>query len=993
MSGADSAKTLLNKFNHQQYRAFTLNSEATLTLPVISSVPGVGASRRRDVYRKIISHSQSSHHVKFISKNNEPHAFFWQTTAEKLEKAARWGIVKTHSITGKVIASLGQYRVVAHSRAAKGMVSNSQAVKLKLLDLFQDRFAALRDVESLVNGSKTAIEYEDTLIQYVQKLEATKRNLEAYFSNVNRSGLDNETLMQIKKDIQADIDRTNDYVDSLRGADNLRECNRARGKDSIMEFVKQQMLYGLYELQGINQDLTYSRKRFFALTRGELNDYIEDARKVIDDHQADLRNAVTAKHHGVYSSDKDALITYDFTDDQLTPAREREVLLSLSFIEGWDKLKDLNDERPTVSNDSGEESLQVYAATRWKNHRNIKTSVKSLGYYFINLIKSFFVYTHPWEEESWRNNNFHLVAADLRAHAKPNEPMWRKPVKFLKQFGYAMADVFYGVYDFGAGLVVKMPDTIVNDWYSAAAIPTLDSVLSDSSAAISCIQLVEDDRLKKVLLRSKYEPPETYSLSTSKLATVEYALNPGEQNDILTSMARGLNGFGSFFSHNIYAKDPVAGLLFTAAYAVGVGAIYQPSFTSSVFGSSYVNWFSNFSYTMGSSKFAAVIAGGSTQAEIFAAAWDSAVHGPSGLVMNTFYEYGEDPLTIGAYFVAAYGLGYILANGIAGHQIPWLSEYLKEDLGSAPDAAYPLVGAKVAILLYESLITEKEEEHPQPELSVNGDELKKASQQFIETNKQMIDRFRFAYWLSTHAKMLPKLEPKQQFAISRQIDELFSKEESESLHKLLYPEIQSSIAYQLFSIPLSYIPIILRFGVSLVLSFVALVQGKEHYGEPARRAAIQLIDTVKKDLSRLVVFASYVLYLPYTLAATMVKMTAYLSSMTIGRIAGLFDAKPGHYLHRSFATVHAFFRKVGEYIFPVRVLKDVAVAHPTHTIREVESSYVKLIKHIGELKKRPPADTTALDTQHKSIFSAVDKVEKPGIPAGEQYTSVAKQVA
>ncbi|MGL5741592.1 MAG: hypothetical protein ACRCXC_03080 [Legionella sp.] len=177
---ADSAKVLLERSNQQRYREFTLNSESTLSLPRTSSVPWVGATKRHDVYRTKLSHD-APHHIKFITKNNDPHACLWQSNPEKLKQAVRWGIIKNHLITSKVIGTLGHYRVKAHERAAKGMVSNSQAVKLKLLDVYQDRFTALEAIESLVNKNNTREDFDRTFTNYIAQLQEIEDHLDDYF--------------------------------------------------------------------------------------------------------------------------------------------------------------------------------------------------------------------------------------------------------------------------------------------------------------------------------------------------------------------------------------------------------------------------------------------------------------------------------------------------------------------------------------------------------------------------------------------------------------------------------------------------------------------------------------------------------------------------------------------------------------------------------------------------------------------------------------------
>lgn len=941
--GADTAKVLLERSNQQRYQEFILNDDLKLSLPRPSSVPWIGATKRLDIYRKESSH-EGERHVKFITKNNKPHAFGWQTTAGQLREGVRWGIIKTHSITSKVIGTLGQYRVKAYERAAKGMVSNSQAIKLKLLDLYQDRFSALEELESLVNNNNTQVAYERALLHYIAQLQDIENHLDDYFAEVDLCGLNEQAVMQIKKDIQADRERAQGYLVSVQNAESLRPYNRSRGEKSVLEFVKQQMIYGLYELQGINQDMTYNKRRYFALTRGELNDFIEDARKEIDDHQADTRNTVTAKHHGIFSANEQELITYDFSHDDLTSEREKQALLAISFIEKWDTLENKKNAKPVISNGKQKEELDIYAATRWKTHRSFLAGLKSVGYFIFNIFKGIFLATHSWEEENWRDKEFHLNAAKLRAHVKPIEPMWKKPVYFLLQVSYAFIDLFKGIRDFGSKLVIKMPEDIVNDWAATQAIPSLDEVITAATTEMSLISAEEQKRLLQILKRSGNELIAAGSKSTSKLAGVEYELTGDEQNDLLNAMTRGLTSFSGVFTHNIYAKDPIGGLIFTATYVVGIGMIYMPAYSASIFGSSLVNSFNSMSYAMASSPFGAAIAGGSTLAEVSAVAWDGVVHGPSGIAVNTLYQFGEDPLTIGAYCVAAYALGYFLANGIAGHQIPWLSELLKEDLGTDPSTGYPIIGAKFAVMLYEALATHPIAEHEQPKLVALSPDTNDA----LAKNKQTIERFKLIIWLSSHANMLPKLEPKQQFALARQLDLLFTKEERASLKKLIYPEKHPSIAYQLFAIPLSYIPAILRFLTSFVLSFAAWINDNPHPTAPIRMAGMHLFDKIKRDLNRIVSFVLNIVNLTYILLTPVIKMFTYIAVMAAGRIAGLFDANPGHTSHKLFASLHNFMRTLGEFFYPARMIKDVAVAHPTDTIVKTETSYVNLLQQMSK---------------------------------------------
>ncbi|WP_028388492.1 hypothetical protein [Legionella fairfieldensis] len=956
MSG-DSAKTLLKQYNKEKYKNFILNEDTELLLPVISSVPWIGLSPRRDVYKKTILPQGKENHLRFITKNGESHAFIWRTNPEKLKTAVRWGIIKTEAITAKVISALGKYRIVAHERVAKGMMSNTQALKLELLDLYQEHFEALQGLELHVNKNNTVQDYEMAIDGYIKKLQSISRQLESRFSTTALTSLNCKAIEQIHCDLKEDIQRAGVYLTSIRKEQNLSAVNRARGSKSILEFIKTQMTHNLYALQGINQDLSYSNKRKFALTRGEFNDCIEDARKEIDDYQADLRNAITPIHQGSYGTEGETSLSYDFSQDKPNPQREREVLLAISFIEGWDVVKNNHSATPYVSNTSGEEPLTLISATSWQTHRNFKAFFQSTAYFLLNTLKSFFVSTYPWEEEAWSHNaqEFHLVTKSLRQYAKPNEPLWYKPYRFIRSSIYSIVDMIKGIRDIGAEFIFNLPEEIFKDYYSTQKLLPMTDMMKQAEQEINNIKEIERQRLDS-LLRS-YHTEHAPSEPTSKLAQTEYPLSSGEWDDIINSIVHGINGFSSLFTHGIYAKDPVAGLIFTAGYGVGGAAIFFPSTINTLLGSAYVNWATSFSHSMGSSQLAAAVAGGSTQAQLLSSTWDLAMHGPGSSMATMVNQVLEDPLTLGTYFAAAYGLGYVMANGIHGYTIPWVSEFLKEDLGSTPEASYPLLGGKIAILLHEAFQTHKIHPYHCVKVKYNGKELDlfcfSAEYQKIRT---IIDRCELASWLSNNSSTLPKLRLSTLYTIERQIDFLFSAKEASSLKKILYPQKPRSIAHRFFSIPLSYIPAFLRLMIAPFISLIACFKGEPYPFKPIIMASSDLSNRVVKDLSRLMVAAIGVIHLVYNLMASQIKALAYTVNMLVNRLAGIFGWHPGHAMHKLFSNVHVFFDRLGEIFYPARLIKHVNVAHPAHTIRETEHSYHQLMRKFKSIEVSQKVD-------------------------------------
>ena len=930
---ADGIKKLLADDNYARYRAYMLNAEPELRLPSISNAPGIAVSRRMDIYKKTVEKNQEAEQcsVKFITKNNEPYAFVWETTAKKLKEATCWGIIKPESMTGKVIYHLGKYRVIAYDRVSKGMMSNSHVVKLKLVDLYQARFKALEALESLVNKENGLDDFNQTFAAYIAELESIKAQLDQDFRALPRTGFDTDTILQIKNDIDADIQRTRVYQAGLAKATSLSAYCSARGPRSIMVFVKEQMLHGLYELQGINEDMTYSRKRYFALTRGELNDLIEDARKDIDQHQVDIHNSVTEKHHGIYGLDDEPRY-YEFPVAQLSRVQERETLLAISFIEGWDKLAvNTVSNTGTVQNRHGEERLDTIAATKWKTHRHGIAFFKSMGFYLLNMIAGIFVSTKPWEEHTWIGSSFNLVAAQLWRHIAPKGPLWKKPYEFFKKAAYILVDLCIGVKDTGQSLGIHLFEDVVNDWRSTQDLEDLAQTLQGIGLAIQNISAVEQSRLETIFTTLQLQPTPLENLSYDQFATVDYLLTGGDHSDILTVVAKGLDNFGSVFYHN-FAKNPVQGVLFTAGYAIGAGAIFLPTMTASAFGPNYVKWFTDFAYSMASAPMSAMIAGASIQGHFVASSWELLTQGPNGRVMKTVYNIGEDPISSAAYVVAAYGLGHVLLNVVAPYKIPVISQYLEAELGTNRRLCKLVAGGKYGAFVGDAL---------NPKQLPDGSRIDNTAVQVQQNN----DQIKLLSFLLTNASMLTKLEAKQRFMLSRQIDNLFrDTKDRESLKKLIYPEIQYSVAYNLLRLPLYYPVAALRIVVSVLFSFLALVKCSKHPLEPVHRAITAMQEQMKKNFSHLMVAAAHFTYFGYVVPATVVKMAMSLATMAITRVVGLFNGKPAHALHRLMAASHVFFRSLGEYLYPSSLVKDIGSAHPIHTARKIETSYGLMVK-------------------------------------------------
>lgn len=436
-------KGMLKEYGKHVYDAWLRSDSGKLCLPQTPSTPWVNASSHEDVYLKTRVFAESvapnklpEHYVTFVQKNDKPHGFTWTTNAEKLCQGVRWGIIPAESVTGKVIGALGQYRIAEHKRVIKGMISNRHRAKMALLDHYQDRFEALQALESLVNKNDIntlQTDFREAFRNYVNRLNEIKNNIKDLPSDVEK---------KLRNDIEEDIANAQDYYDQVylahenSDAEALKAFNRSRGNDSILEFVKRQMTYNLYEMQGINQDITYGKGRDFALTRGVLNDCIEDARKAIDDHRADPRNLVLPEHHACFAGDNEK-VTYNFKHDHLTPEREKEVLIGISFIEKWDEVV-YKDGRPMLRVMNGGSKIDIEQEVKRELERplfsNLSEDVKKT---YADQYRDVLMMTARRQRE---NNMLPLVEI-----AATN---WRASVSFavfLKKIGWAVANAFMSI--------------------------------------------------------------------------------------------------------------------------------------------------------------------------------------------------------------------------------------------------------------------------------------------------------------------------------------------------------------------------------------------------------------------------------------------------------------------------------------------------------------------------------------------------------------------
>lgn len=977
----DDAKTVYQHYYNQQYKAFVLgkhNIGESLTLAK-KGWGWMAASKDVDTFtKKEIPKTHGK--LQVIKKNKQVQGILWKTTPEKLRQGLRWGIVKAESITGQVLATLGRYRITAHERVIRGMTSNMQALKLQLLDVHQDKIEALMDLESLVNKRASYDDYKNAMTSYTQKLGRMKAQLARKFSQLQLKRLEfSDLVTRLEDDIDSDIERAEEYLYSLKKEKAVHYANRARGTVSIIEFVKQTMHDTLYALQGLNQDAVFS---IGTLTRGELNNVIEDARYLIDNHQPDLRNAITAKHHLHYDANQHKEIVYDFSADGLSPDDERKTLVAISFIEEWDKVDYVSDwSSPKVANKNKDiGNLTKISATKWLVHPR---PVHYLWEYAKNWFKGLIFPTTPWEDDVFEG--FSLFSHYLLSYARPDDPLWLKTWHFLKKIKNRLWDVVKGVYNFGCDFTLSIPKDLINDWEASKKMPCLTDTLKLASVEARFIAEKEEKILGRVLKKVHQQDLNRLPKGEEhRLASVDYHLTAGEQQDTITALTQALGSFVGHFTHQVYSKDPVGSLLFTAAFAAGGFSVLFPGVAKTIFLKSYVSGFNDFAKLVGSSPISEALCGGLMQAQAAHLVWNAALEGPSSDLIHVARSLLDNPVPNAFGFAAAYGLGYALAN----IPIPHFHEFIKEELGSSEILNYPVIGIKFGVGLIMLVLSGKAGEYLGIDIPYDGHEFQKIKRTRLNSSDMynmglICQQFNLVQWLNAHASVLPKLSTKIKAQLNRQIDLFFEQhpERAISLKKLIYPEKTYSIAYQFFAVPLGYIPAVIRVFLSFFVSLFAWLNDNKIAHAPIKNATEALLRKAAKDCNRLFIACMNMVYIAANVLATPFKVVGFTLNLLVGRLAAFVDMHPGHLLHQGFAAIHRGYRWLAAFLTPVRAMKSVVFADPVHTIQEVTNTYESVLGQLGALsttKSRSPNQVQdKMDLRRRIHFHKGDSPKPP----------------
>jgi|GEM_PF-6415243 len=836
-----SERDLLAKDNRIKLRNFKLSAVGQpLEIRPLSILPWVTAQKTPVIYeKKNFKLPISNHSIDIIKKNNKFHSFVWHTSPDNVRLAVRYGFVKCQSITGQVISALGEYHLIVQSRLKRKIISNRYSDKIALLENYQKRFEALQPLEMLVNRTDYT---------------------EAEFKKIFQEYYDQLTDEQDRK-----------QADNFLRDFNFSEAMRATGINSILTFVKKVMLTDLNRMQNQNQDLTYSRQRRFAATRGDLGSYITNAVKAIRDYNAPPHDAIYPEHHGDYRQHSDEIaFDSDFHCDSLSQAQR--ALLAVTFVEGLNDVELLR-KLPEV---------QEVSAPKWQMNGGINIAFKKAAAWLANLSIKFAagfievpltVVVEPLlfgRGHAFFVGMRKLATYEIKIDAKTpfkgqdilqeaeiiTESLGKRIRHFaLVAFKNTFQDLVYGTRDIYKKFTIHLFDDIYDD-YNAGK-PTQVDLSKTIEACKAEFKII--DQHKQGIWRNYAKGESLTKEIHGKFATPSFLPSAGEFNDALNAGADGLDTFMEFFLHNIHRKHPFAGLLFTVVYVAGGLAVLAPQYVAFL-GAQYLAYSQAMGYSMSKGAFTAAVSSGVTQAQLAASTYEMVIHGHKSWWAKAAVELEKDPFTSLIYTSTAVGLGYLF---VYQFNISWL----KDDMGTFPPTSLGFIAFKFGVLVHE-LLAEHGHVHLEDHEALKelrayltelyrtkfkdatdetvASEVEKALQQLLQADNltklhsqvetlklnnektfnyfsglseeelnKIIQRNQGIQFLMNNKENLKYLSAQAKHQLVQQFKPFFSTEEIRALKQELYPEEPASILRTTLSIIIAYPAFLIRMGAAL----------------------------------------------------------------------------------------------------------------------------------------------------------------------------------
>ncbi len=727
-------KEVYSRWLTQCIEEFSLSDNKTFRYLAPSRLPWViysPKSKPEEYLRERVELSTQSHCIDFIRKDHEFSHFIWRTSSENAHKAMLGGLISFDSLTSQVLCKLGTYKnITTHRAYYYGIVSNKHHEKLFLLDVTQKRILALQIIERLINSlslAKSDIENKSDIIcalnEYIKALDDIIDDIKT--SNVDINEYDKVARSSLINAIQVNQGEVLALIARLEQEcpeklhSKLTMLTKVRGKSSFGALLNEHMVRSIRQAQWLNQNITYSRHAK-SINRGDLNSVCEDALHVINKYKPDLHNPTLPCHQGIFDQGTYAL-DFSFLDNDHELIEK--TLMEIAQIEDYDSICQQSNGY-TLNNLSGEQvPLLTTRFTKWRINESTSFRILRMFVWSVNIFTGLAV---GFTYDLFAGLIAFISGQKLKSGAQKLHITLPCRTTDKTKYEELKNKINANTYSLGTLVGIKIRNFLINVFwdmthgakvtFNQMTIQFIDTLKADyqlghskkqSPDQVINIVLKEIEQLataqRNTLQEIKQNTAEldlAYESNITALSTEPpYHLSPGEWMDISNSLVTGIRYVFEVFTDNIHAKHPTSGMIFTLFYTTGIGAILFPKLFSFL-PKGYIAFSESLGKSMSKGTMTKAISSGMTQAQIFSAAHEGFINGNSSWIAKGSALFEKSPADIVTYITIAVGLGYLIAFEF---EIPYLSEAIREDLGTIPIPSLGFAGAKICILLADFL--------------------------------------------------------------------------------------------------------------------------------------------------------------------------------------------------------------------------------------------------------------------------------------------------
>lgn len=480
---------------------------------------------------------------------------------QHLQKALEYGLLPTESLTGQVISKLGEYRrTVLKRKYYQGVKSKREAQKLLILDYAQNAIKALQAMEQQINCP-----------QQGENKQPSSQTAQSESQDNEKNGTLTSAIETFKLELSTRISQ-----------------NKNLETDKITDFVRNETLRILQNAKALNQFITYDTGDF-AMTRGKLDEYCEDALKIARDYQFDLHKKIQKEHQGIFDISRTESISIGEDRFEIDDGTGATGILPLEHLNGnREAVEETVMAIVEIENPGNSLEAHETAIPQWSSNLPLWQRILNQGIAFFNIIGLIFLNT---EIKCYHTNIQSPVWREIEKIQMEHKNIIDTICEYGKALGNAtVIDLFRGVF-----LLFAYP-LLIASWHLSALFGSNKTQPENQESA--------KDYLKKLLGEDKPVAQQTISNRAEEQAETEveqetpttqkillelpYHLSSFESNDPLSFAVKTATQILGHITHHMYEQNSFLGVVFSVTGAVGGLSILAPQVLHTIFQTSLV---------------------------------------------------------------------------------------------------------------------------------------------------------------------------------------------------------------------------------------------------------------------------------------------------------------------------------------------------------------------------------------------------------------------